>query len=81
MIEVKDRIPTYPGRVKMTPVAGQENTFDMVRADSPVEVGTPLNKALFDSIRNDVVGLQNDMDNVQETMVVMTNEQIRTICT
>ena len=34
MIEVIDRIPTYPGRVKMTPVAGQENTYDMVRADT-----------------------------------------------
>ena len=52
MIEVKDRIPTYPGRVKMTPVAGQANTYDMVRADEPVEVGTPINKALFDSITN-----------------------------
>lgn len=50
MIEVKDRIPTYPGRVKMTPVAGQANTYDMVRADEPIEPGTPINKALFDSI-------------------------------
>ena len=46
--EVVDRIPTYPGRVKMTPVSGQTNVYDMERADSPVEVGTPLNKALFD---------------------------------
>lgn len=49
MIEVIDRIPTYPGRVKLVPVAGQENTYDMVRADVPVEAGTPINKALFDS--------------------------------
>ena len=49
MIEMKDRIPTYPGRVKMVPVAGQANTYDMVRADEPVEPGTPINKALFDS--------------------------------
>lgn len=46
--KVLDRVPTYPGRVTMTPVSGQENTFDMVRADSPVEEGTPLNKALLD---------------------------------
>ena len=52
MIEVKDRIPTYPGRVKLTPVAGQANTYDMVRADSPVEPGTPINKALLDSKAN-----------------------------
>ena len=41
---MKDRVPTYPGRVKLTPVAGQENTYDMERADSPVQEGTPLNK-------------------------------------
>ena len=42
---MQDRIPLYPGRVKMTPVAGQANTFDMVRADDPTQEGTPLNKA------------------------------------
>ena len=42
---MQDRVPLYPGRVKMTPVAGQANTFDMVRADDPTQVGTPLNKA------------------------------------
>lgn len=41
---MKDRVPRYPGRVKMTPVAGQANTFDMVRADDPTQEGTPLNK-------------------------------------
>ena len=42
---MQDRIPLYPGRVKMTPVAGQANTYDMVRADDPTQAGTPLNKA------------------------------------
>lgn len=52
MIEVnfKDRVPKHPGRIKLTPVQGQENTFDMVRADEPVETGTPLDKATFESI-------------------------------
>lgn len=45
---VVDRVPTYPGRVKLTPVAGTTDTYDLVRADSPIEEGTPLNKALFD---------------------------------
>ena len=45
---VVDRIPTYPGRVTLTPVSGQTNTYDLVRADQPVEEGTPINKALFD---------------------------------
>lgn len=44
---MQDRIPLYPGRVTMTPVAGQANTFDMVRADDPTQEGTPLNKATF----------------------------------
>lgn len=42
---MKDRVPTYPGRVKLTPVEGQENTYDMTRADQPTQAGTPLNKA------------------------------------
>lgn len=42
---MQDRIPLYPGRVTLTPVAGQANTFDMVRADDPTQAGTPLNKA------------------------------------
>lgn len=42
---MKDRIPKYPGRVRLTPVQGQTDTFDLVRADEPLEPGTPLNKA------------------------------------
>ena len=44
---MKDRISLYPGRVILTPVAGQENVYDMVRADEPIDVGTPLNKNTF----------------------------------
>lgn len=42
---MKDRISLYPGRVKLNPVAGEANTFDMVRADQPTQEGTALNKA------------------------------------
>lgn len=42
---MKDRVPLYPGRVKLVPVSGQENTYDMTRADQPTQEGTPLNKA------------------------------------
>ena len=42
---MQDRVPLYPGRVTLTPVAGQANTFDMARADQPTQEGTPLNKA------------------------------------
>ncbi len=41
----KDRISAYPGRVKLTPVAGQADTYDLTRADQPTQEGTPLNKA------------------------------------
>lgn len=42
---MQDRTPTYPGRVTLTPVTGQDNTYDMAMADQPVAAGTPLNKA------------------------------------
>ena len=35
---MQDRIPTYPGRVKLTPVSGQENTYDLVRAAAQIQV-------------------------------------------
>lgn len=44
---MKDRVPLYPGRVKLTPVSGQANTYDMVRADEPTQEGTQLSKATF----------------------------------
>ena len=44
---MKDRVPLYPGRVKLTPVSGQENVYDMVRADQPTQEGDPLNKSTF----------------------------------
>lgn len=40
---MKDRTPKYPGRVKLQPVAGRENVYDMSRADEPEETGTPFN--------------------------------------
>src|SRR5699024_6770472 len=67
---MKDRLPLYPGRVKLVPVAGQENVYDMTRADQPTQQGDPLNKAtllkdataaLFglgtDAVPDDVLGL------------------------
>ena len=42
---MQDRKPTYPGRVTLTPVYGLANTYDMERADRPLQEGTPLNKA------------------------------------
>lgn len=63
MIEVIDRVPTYPGRVRMTPVAGQANTYDMVRADNPIEPGTPINRALFESIAVEMEATKQIVEN------------------
>lgn len=51
---MKDRTPKYRGRVKLLPVAGQENIYDMTRADEPDDTGTPFNKRtmLQDSTAN-----------------------------
>lgn len=48
-IPVVNRVPTYPGRVTLTPVTGQPNTYDMERADEPLVIGTPQDAALFDN--------------------------------
>ena len=40
-----DRQPLHPGRVKLVPVAGQENVYDLVRADEALVPGTELKKA------------------------------------
>ena len=42
---MQDRVSQYPGRIKLTPVSGQENVYDMEWADGATVEGTPLNKA------------------------------------
>lgn len=41
---MKDRIPTYPGRVRLVPVTGETDLYTLTRADEPTQEGTPLNK-------------------------------------
>jgi hypothetical protein len=53
MIDVKDRVPTYPGRIKLTKPDGTSEYYTLERADAPTQEGTPINKALFDSIKAD----------------------------
>lgn len=54
MIRVVDRVPTYPNRIKITRADGTSEYVTWERADEPTEVGTPINKALFDSIAADM---------------------------
>ena len=44
---MQDRVPLYPGRVKLKPVSGAANTYTLTRDDQPTQAGTPLNKATF----------------------------------
>ncbi|MBM6938458.1 hypothetical protein H7U37_07975 [Pseudoflavonifractor phocaeensis] len=42
---MKNRVPKYPGRIKLKDVlTGEERLYDMTRADEPTEEGTPINK-------------------------------------
>ena len=54
MIEVKDRVSTYPGRMKLTRADGTSEYVTLERADAPTQEGTPINKVLFDSIKSDI---------------------------
>jgi hypothetical protein len=56
LIDVKDRVSTYPGRVKLTRADGTSEYVTLQRADVPSQEGTPLNKVLFDSINDDLEG-------------------------
>ena len=47
-IKVEDRVPTYPGRVKLVKVSGTTDTYTLTRDDMPITEGTPINKVLFD---------------------------------
>lgn len=78
MIEVnfKDRIPREPGQVTLTPVAGATNTYKLERNDDPSEVGTPLNKATFDSIiHSRLTGRYYALDVARE---VLTSQTLQT---
>ncbi len=64
---MEDRKSNYPGRVKLTPVEGTSDLFDMERADIPISQGTPPGKgnafgrqhrgANFSSVFKDPVNL------------------------
>lgn len=42
---MRDRDSEYPGRIRLTPVLGEENIYDVEAADVPIDPGTPFNKA------------------------------------
>lgn len=58
---MRDRVPTHPGRVRLVPVAGQDNLYDITRADDAIIEGMPLCKAtlLPDSVC-DALGIDRE---------------------
>ena len=64
MIEVKDRIPTKPNRIRIVPETGDPFYAVWERADEPIEEGTPVNKYLFDSI-DDGGHFPNALDDIE----------------
>lgn len=72
---MKDRVPKYPGRVYVTPEnEGAPYYATVERADEPVEVGTPLNKAtlLSDDVAN-LISLSGDQATVSEALKAVFN--------
>ena len=74
---MKDRVPTYPGRVRLTPLGG--NLYDLAMADEPSQVGTPLNKAtLLTDATASLLGLSGDptVDNALARLVDIINGRV-----
>ena len=56
---MENRVPTKPGRIKLTDDSGNIKYYTMERADEPTTEGTPLNKAtLFDSVNENRFGCE-----------------------
>ena len=50
---MENRVPTKPGRIKLTDDSGNIKYYTMERADEPTTEGTPLNKATLFSSTNE----------------------------
>lgn len=60
MIEFKDRVVQFPNRVKLTPVSGQPNVYDVSRQEGNItQEGTSLNSDTFKSL---LLHIQNQDD-------------------
>ncbi len=79
MIEVLDRVAAQPGRYKITMPDGSSQYVTIERADEPTRNGTPINKALFDSIAADIGDLSALKTTEKGSLVGAVNEQYGTI--
>lgn len=72
---MRDRVPKNRNRVRLTPVPGQDNLYDLVRADDPITEGTPLCKAtlLPDSVC-DVLGIDRETSTPADALAILPSK-------
>ena len=77
---MKDRVPKHPGRVTLTPVPGQTNTYDRARADEPIVAGDALNKAnlLPDDVAQ-ALGLAQENPQVKDALLLLAEWACRVV--
>ena len=56
IVDVIDRVPVNAGRVRLTPVSGKANVYDMTREDNATTTGTPINRELLMAMQGFVAG-------------------------
>ena len=72
---MQDRVALFPGRVKLVPVSGQTNVYDMTRQDSPTVEGTPLNKAnLLADATCEALGITPDTGTPNDALVALNEK-------
>ena len=72
---MQDRVALFPGRVKLVPVSGQTNVYDMTRQDSPTVDGTPLNKAnLLADATCEALGITPDTGTPNDALVALNEK-------
>lgn len=81
---MKDRVPQHPGRVRLSPVIGQPNVYDMTLEDGATQAGTNLNKAnLLDDTTAASLGLTSSDPTVNEALYALSQKvysEIRVRC-
>lgn len=71
---MQDRAPVYPGRVKLVPVSGTTDTFDLVMADEPLVEGTPPTTAnLLTDATASLQGLSGTSATVNNFLATLSN--------
>lgn len=73
---MQDRVALFPGRVKLVPVSGQTNVYDLTRNDSPTVEGTPLNKEnLLADTTCEALGISADTGTPNDALAALNNNK------